>query len=204
MTRFIIVRHGETTWNAERRYQGQTDIPLSELGHQQAAALGSRLATDKIDVTYASDLCRTKETAEAVMAYHSGSISFDLRLREMSFGDWEGLTFNEMQEREPRLSNGWANFMLTYGPPAGESIPIFAERLNTAIHTILKDHPDETVLLVAHGGAISVLLCLLLDIPLEKYWQFRISQVSVTKIETFPDGAILNLLNDTCHLEPKT
>jgi alpha-ribazole phosphatase len=200
MTRLILTRHGETDWNAARRFQGHTDIPLNERGHQQARAVGNALASKKIDVAFASDLQRTQETAQAILVHHKVDLVLAPRLREMSFGAWEGLTYAEMCAQDDRAAADWGHFMLTLGPPDGEAIPIFAARIKTFLDEISVEYPDKTVLLVVHGGVIRMALCTLLGIPLEKHWQFNIRQTSLTEIETFPEGAILNLFNDDCHL----
>ncbi|OQX65092.1 MAG: alpha-ribazole phosphatase [Anaerolinea sp. 4484_236] len=201
MTRLLLVRHGETDWNLEHRFQGQSDIPLNETGQQQAVALGKRLAGEEMDAIYASDLRRTWQTALQIVAQHDLEIIPEPRLREMSFGRWEGLTFRQMTEEEPRIIDGWGEFMNTVGPPEGESIPVFAARLQTALDVIAAAHPDQTVLLVTHGGVIMLLLCLFMEIPVERYWRFRVSQASISVVDVFPEGAIINRINDTCHLD---
>lgn len=201
MTRLLLVRHGETDWNAQRRHQGQTDIPLNVLGRQQAQAVGDRLKGETIDIIYASDLERAMETAQAIAAYHDLPIHEDSRLREMHFGEWEGLTYEEIQQRKPMTPDAWNKIMMEDGPPGGENLPQFAARIKAAIEEITSSHPDETVLLVAHSGTLMILICMLLKHPIEKYWQFRLDRTSVSEISTYPDGAIITLLNDTCHLE---
>ncbi len=200
MTRLILTRHGQTDWNAARKFQGQTDTNLNETGLKQADALAVRLSAQKLDAIYASDLSRTRQTAAAVNRFHGLDIGAADRLREMSFGKWEGLTYEEMCARDARVAQSWTNFMIQSGAPGGESIPVFAARVRTFLDEIAAQHADQTVLLVVHGGVIRMILCALLDFPLEKYWQFKIDQTSLTEIETYPDGGILNYLNDTSHL----
>ncbi len=201
MTRLILTRHGETDWNAAKRFQGHTDIPLNARGQEQARSLGAALASEKIDLAFASDLQRTQDTAGAVLAHHPVDLILDPRLREMSFGQWEGLTYDEMCAQDDRVAANWGDFMLTIGPPDGEAIPSFAARIKSFLDEISTKYPDKTVLIVAHGGVIRMSMCTLLGIPLERHWQFNIRQTSLTDIETFPEGAILNLFNDDCHLK---
>jgi broad specificity phosphatase PhoE len=118
----------------------------------------------------------------------------------MDFGEWEGLTYAEIHQREPATEDNWSQILMETGPPGGESLPRFAKRIREATDEIIKAHPDETVLLVAHGGTLSVLICLLLEHAIEKYWQFRLEKASITEIEIYPQGAIINQLNNTSHL----
>jgi len=199
--RLLIVRHGLTSWNNEGRFQGQTDVPLNQIGRRQAAALAKRLSTERIDAAYASDLSRAWETATAIIAHHACPLQAEPGLREMSFGDWEGLTYAEIQERDAQLLARWEVDELNLSAPAGETLHQIAQRVKTVFERITVKHPDDTVLLVAHGGALQVLLCLILGLPSQSYWQFHLDQASLSEVRIYPQGAILNLFNDTCHLE---
>jgi alpha-ribazole phosphatase len=202
MTRLLLVRHGETDWNLEHRHQGQKDIPMNARGREQVASVARVLAREWIDVLYASDLGRAWETAIAIAEQHDGLACIkETRLREMHFGEWEGLTWVEIQQRVPIAADDWSQILLETGPPGGESLPQFATRIQEAAEEIIKAYPDETVLLVAHGGTLMVLICLLLKHPIDKYWQYRIEKASLSEIEVSKDGIIINYLNDTCHLE---
>lgn len=201
MTRFILVRHGETDWNVERRHQGQAYIPLNESGRRQAQAVADRLIGEPIDFIYASDLVRAWKTAEVISEFHPIPFDKEPRFREMSFGEWEGLTYDEIQERKQMTSDEWQQTMLKTGPPGGENLRQFAARIKLAIDEIISSHPDESVLIVAHGGTLMLLVCLLLGHPIGNYWQFRMNPASVSEISTFPEGSIFTLLNDTSHLK---
>jgi alpha-ribazole phosphatase len=199
--RLLIARHGLTTWNTEGRFQGQTDVPLNHTGRRQADALAKRLAGEHIDVVYASDLSRAWETATTIVTHHTCLLHAEPGLREMSFGDWEGLTYTEIQERDAQLLAHWEADELNVSAPAGETLQQIAQRVQTVLERLIVDHPDETVLLVAHGGALQVLLCLALGLSPQSYWQFHLDQASLSEVRIYPQGAILNLFNDTCHLE---
>lgn len=200
MTRFLLVRHGETDWNVARRHQGQSDIPLNENGCEQARASARRLMNESIDAIYASDLVRAWATAEAIAKFHPTPIEQEPGFREMSFGEWEGLTYEEIQEHKAMSPQDWNQTMLENGPPGGESLRQFAARIKIAIDEIISKRSDETVLIVAHSGTLMLLICILLAHPIEKYWQFRLHQASVSEISIYPDGAIISLLNGTSHL----
>ena len=199
-TRMLLARHGQTTWNAQNRYMGQVDIPLDETGKCQVAALGQRLARETLTAIYASDLQRAWQTASAVAAYHICPLIPEPRLREMDFGSWQSLTYTEIQQKDKINLEAWEADRLKNSPPGGESLLQFSARVEAAFKAIIQNHPDETVLLVAHGGTLKILLCLVLGLPPERYWQIQLSFASLTEIWFYPEGGSLNLLNDTCHL----
>lgn len=200
MTRLLLVRHGETEWCSQKRHKGQTDIPLNEVGRQQAQAAAKRLQSEDVAVVYASDLSRTMETARIIAEPHNLDIVAESRLREMQFGEWEGLTYEEIYAQNQITPDEWHHTMLESGPPGGESLRQFAARIQSFLDEIETKHTDETVLLVTHGGTLMVMICLLLEHPIKKYWQFRLERTSVSEISTYPEGAIVTLLNDTHHL----
>ena len=200
-TRLFLARHGLTDWNTTGRFQGQSDIPLNTTGLRQAAALGKRLATTEINIVYSSDLLRAWGTAQAIMHYHSCPLTPEPRLREVNFGDWEGLTYNEIQERSPQVLSTWQADVLNTAAPNGETLNQLAERVQAVLDTITADHPVGNVLLVAHGGSLQALLCLALGLSPQAYLQFSLSPASLSEVRLYSEGATLNLLNDTCHLE---
>ncbi len=138
MTRLLLVRHGETDWNAEGRLQGHTDRPLSDHGRRQARRLADELATEALDAIYASDLARARETAEIVAARLALPVELDPDLREKNWGTWEGLTSTERLDVEL----------------AGESTEEHRARMFAALGRIASAHPGGRVLVVTHGGSI--------------------------------------------------
>ena len=199
--RLYLVRHGETDWNAAQRFQGQTDIPLNETGCRQASVLGNRLSREHIDVIYASDLQRAHETARLIAKHHSCKIHADLRLRELGFGTWEGQTYDEIKKNTPSALAAWEADILTTAPPNGETLQQLTARVGSMLSDLRVQHANQTLLIVAHGGPMQVLLCLALNLSPSMYWQFHLSPASLSEIAFYPAGAIINLLNDTCHLE---
>ncbi len=200
MINLFLTRHGETAWNARGRFQGQTDVPLNEKGRQQAEALAKRLAAESFAAIYASDLKRARETAEIIAQNHACPLIPEPRLREISFGQWEGSTYAELQQRYPEAIQAWHADIANFTPPGGESLPQFAERVTAAYRAITQKHNDETVLLVAHGGSLQMLLTRLLGMSADRFWQLQFSHCALTKVAIYEEGAILNLFNDTHHL----
>jgi alpha-ribazole phosphatase len=200
MTRLLLARHGETAWNAARRYQGQMDVPLNEAGRSQADALANRLSGEGIGAIYASDLQRAWETAAAIAAFHDVPVQADPRLREIAFGDWEGLTSEQIRERDPASLTTWYDDPLHASPPGGETLNQAARRAGAALAEMTANNPGKTVLTVAHGGILRVLLCLALEISPTAYWRFRFGLASLSEVSVAETGATLNMLNDTTHL----
>jgi len=201
--KLLLIRHGQTDWNLSRRFQGQSDVLLNEIGRKQAKALAKRLSNQSFDFVYSSDLQRAIETAKIICSgseCHSDPHQ-DPRLREIKFGDWEGLTYNEIQEKYPGSLATWERDMYSSSPPNGETLEALAKRTGSFLDDLLKTHKDNTVLIVAHSGVLQVLICLALDISPLMYWQFYVSTASLSEISFYPAGAILNLFNDTSHLE---
>ena len=183
---------------------GWTDIPLNSYGYEMANRLAERLRGESIAAIYTSDLGRAQSTAQAIHIHHSCPLFLEPGLREISFGRWEGLTYTEIQEREPEALSHWQTDQMQVAPPGGEMLKQFAKRVKTATGKIVSAHPEGNLLLVAHGGSLQVLLCQLLGLPSKAYWRFYLGPASLSEIRLYPEGAILNLLNDACHLKDHT
>jgi len=203
MIRFLLVRHGQTAWNTKGRFAGQFDLPLDEAGHAQAAALANRLKDEQVDAIYSSDLSRAWGTALAIQSSLALRVDLkpDSRLREMNFGDWQGLTYPEIQRRNPEGLEGWEKDQLHNAPPHGETLLEFSERVKSVYKELRGAHADQTLILVAHGGSLQLLITYALGLPPEKYWQVYLSNASLSDLRVYELGAILNLLNDTSHLD---
>ena len=200
MVRVILVRHGETLWNEEERYQGASDLPLSGRGELQARRLAARLASESIGLIYSSDSNRALQTAAEIAAHHGRQVCADPRLREMDFGVWEGLTYSEIGERYPQALARWEGDPFATAPPGGESLAQLATRVGDVLDDIRKPGEAETVLVVSHGGPLRVVLCLALGLAPADHWRFRLDPGSVSELYLYPEGAILALLNDRHHL----
>jgi alpha-ribazole phosphatase len=198
--RLILVRHGETMYNAHRRYTGQSDVPLNTLGERQAAALGEYLATEHLDVIVTSDLERTRVTAEEIARYHGLHIQEDIDLRELAFGEWEGYTYNEVLARDANIVALWRTDPATYAPPGGETVAQLRDRCARALKRWQTRYPEASVLWVTHGGLIGVLLCHVLGIDLKRRWQFRHDNASISEFHISGERVTIVRLNETAHI----
>jgi broad specificity phosphatase PhoE len=151
VTQILLVRHGETDWNLDRRLQGHSDRPLNDTGREQSRALAVELADERLDAVYSSDLSRARETAEIVAGTHGLEVTTLEELRERHFGSWEGLSDDEIHERFPEeIANG----TLGDGEPREE----MDRRVLQALKRIATEHPNGTVLVVSHGGPLRAML----------------------------------------------
>lgn len=201
--KLLFTRHGQTDWNIARRYQGHSDTALNQVGIHQAEQLAKRLSKETIHAIYSSDLSRAMATARAVAAFHHIEPRMDPRWRELSFGDWEGMTYDEMSAHSPDLFDAWMKDSLAVSTPNGETHLQLAEKVEAAFNEIKTKHKEETVLIVGHSGSMQTLLALLLGVTLSRYWQFRISQASLSELTVYEESVVLNLFNDVSHLTGK-
>jgi alpha-ribazole phosphatase len=198
--RLILVRHGETDWNAEKRYQGQADVPLNRTGRRQAAALARRLAGEPIHALYTSDLARAAATAQAIGRPHGLSPRAGPRLREMDFGAWEGLTYAQIQERDAAALDAWMADPLGFAPPEGESLAQLADRVDGFWEALVSRHATGTVVVVAHGGPLRVMICRALGLPPEAHWRWGLDVAALAELQGDGEEMALMRLNDVSHL----
>ena len=200
MSRLLLVRHGITEFNNTRRFAGYSDVGMSTNGYRQVEMLGDRLVNEKIDAVSSSDLRRALVTAEVISSGHKVNIVTCPELREMNYGDAEGLTFQEISHLYPKVAESVANFSLRLEFPGGESFERFIKRTSKFLDRLERYEPSGTMLIVSHSGPLKVLVCRLLGIDQSHWRQIRIDNASLSIVETYPRGVILSLLNDTSHL----
>jgi alpha-ribazole phosphatase len=198
--RLIVVRHGETVYNAQRRFTGQSDVPLNSLGERQALILSDCLTTENLDAIVTSDLERTRVTARAIALRHGLALQEDSDLRELAFGEWEGYTYDEVLARDANHAALWRADPSKYAPPGGETVAQLRDRCARALKSWQTQYPEASVLWVTHGGLIGVLLCHILGIDLKRRWQFSHDNASISEIRIYGDRAIIVRLNETAHL----
>lgn len=197
--RLLLVRHGLTLSNVQGRYTGQSDVPLTDVGERQAEAVGQRLATETLDVIVSSDLRRACDTAHAIARYHNLPIQEDPDLREVSLGEWEGLTYREVSTLYREMVKQRREHP-SFPAPGGESFLQVRDRVARARTRWQSQYSDATVVWVTHAGVMEVSICLFLGIDLRHRRQFRHSNASITEFELRHDDAILVSLNNTDHL----
>jgi len=201
LARLFLVRHGVTDHNSTHKFLGHTDVELSEEGFRQVEKLRDRMAKEHFDVVYSSDLKRARSTAEVISAGHGTEIIDCSELREINYGDTESLTYGEIRQKYPELAEAINNLSPELSFPGGESLAGFIERTVKFLDRLKKPTPHEKILIVAHGGPMRTLLCELLGVG-QTYWRtFRLDNASLSIVDTYPQRAILSLLNDTSHLK---
>lgn len=200
MTKVILVRHGQTLWNVEMKYQGHCDVALTEKGLQQAELAANSLANEEISAIYASDLDRALKTAECIAQKHKLQVVAIPGLREIHFGQWEGLTYD-------KINNEWSEIMakLFTHPdeiqiPGGETFREVKERATSALSKLIEKHPNETIVVVSHGGTIRTLLCAALNIHLNYLWNIKQDNTAINILEYYDKQVVVSLVNDTHHL----
>jgi len=159
VTEFLLVRHGETDWNRDRRFQGQANPPLNESGREQARALAAELAGEELDAVYTSDLARANETAEIIASLLGVPVVVDAELREIDVGDWQGLTWPEIEERFPDGVRNW--HARGHGWEGGETYDALGERVVEALRRIAAARPADRLVIVGHGGTVRSVRALL-------------------------------------------
>jgi broad specificity phosphatase PhoE len=203
MTRIVLVRHGQTAWNREARFRGQADVELDAFGLVQARATGRHVAARWPCVAvYASPLRRTVQTAEAVASAQGLAAQPMAGLIDISFGEWQGCSVDEVEQRDPDLLRAWREAPHTVHFPGGESLDIVRSRIVMALDEVVARHAGETVALVSHTVANRVLLCAVLGWGNDRFWRLHQETCAVNVFDVDEDGAFtLVLLNDTSHLQ---
>lgn len=193
MTTILLVRHGETAWNAERRLQGHLDIALNTEGVRQAAAVARALAGTRIDAVVSSDLQRASQTAQAIAVSHQLPVQVDRALRERCYGGFEGLLYAEIELRFPHEFAQWqareVDAVLPAGTNLGESFRQFYTRAVAAILERAARSPGQTIVLVAHGGVLECAYRCALGMALETPRTFSIPNASINRF-TLQDGKL--------------
>jgi probable phosphoglycerate mutase len=197
-TTIVLIRHGETNWNADGKWQGQSDIPLNDNGIAQAKVLSARLGSWPVRAVYTSDLKRAFLTAAIVGEALNLQPIVDKAWRERNGGNFEGLTSRELSRNEAfmtqRRDKNWA-------PPGGETNYQVAERVQQAFDSLISKHPGEMVAVVSHGGAIITLLSLLMGFPAGDRANIWVSgNTGISIVESDERGTFLVRLNDDSHL----
>ena len=199
----LLIRHGESTWNAEGIIQGWGDPPLSETGRAQARSLGLRLSQrEGIDALYSSTLRRARETAEIIGGLTGTSPRLDERLREGGIGVLTGVNLKDVSNLYPDIWRDWQNNPLQTSIPGGEDNESFRRRVVEIMEAIIANHADnDQIAVVSHGGTFGIYLAHLIGLDLRKRVPFRFANASLSMIQLGGVRPRIALLNDTCHLD---
>ena len=200
MTTIFFIRHGQTEWNKALRYQGHSDIALTAEGIQQAKWVARRLEKEPFAAIYSSDLSRARITAETIAEKHGLPVVTTPDFREVMFGKWEGLHYNEIYGGWPEEIDNFFRYPGKVQIPDGESFHSVKQRTDRALAEICSKHDRECVAIVTHGGAIRTMLCSALGISLDLLWCFRQDNTAVNIVEYEERYNILRLVNDANHL----
>ncbi len=195
-TRIYLIRHGQVQGHEQKRYNGQAEVPLTPQGQAQFGLLQMRLDKKRIAAVYSSDLSRCAEGARLLAGARGLEAKFLEELRELHIGDWEGMTWQELQEKYPREWQARLADIVNYKVPGGESLLEMAERVRPAIRRIVERHPGEEVAVVGHGGVNRVILLDAIGAPLERLFHVEQDYGCLNAIDYYPDGrAVVVLLN---------
>ncbi len=200
MEKLFLVRHGETVWNSERRYIGRTDLPLSEEGIKQARSLANRFSKEKVEAIFTSPLKRAIQTAEIISKETGLKTVVFPELIEVDFGDWEGLTYEEIKQKFGDLIDNWLFRPSKVEIPSGEKWESVTKRVKSFFDEMSK-RSEETALVITHGGVIKTIISLILNHERIPFASFLISNSSVSAIGLADSRPYLLYLNDTCHLK---
>jgi probable phosphoglycerate mutase len=205
-TRILLIRHGETAWNAERRLQGHIDIALNATGERQAAALATALAPEPVDLVFASDLQRAWQTAAAIAGPRGLPVQQLDSLRERCYGGFEGLLYSEIEARFPVDFAAWQardiDAVMPPGVRVAESFRAFYRRAVSAILALAGQHVGKTIVIVAHGGVLECAYRAALGMLLETPRDFPVLNASVNRFSVTGAALTLTSWGEVGHLAP--
>ncbi len=200
MTEIILVRHGETDWNKERIFRGRTDIPLNETGLRQARRLARYLAQKKIDAVCSSPLVRALRTAEIIARPHNLAGEINPDLIDFNYGEWQGLTYTEVQEKYGELYRDWLTNPHLVTMPGGENLDAVRMRALWVVQNVARLYPEGTVVIVSHEVVLKVIIYTLLGLDHSHFWDIRLDNCGVTTFLKEDDRCILASHNETSFL----
>ena len=208
MTKLILVRHGETEWNKDWRYQGQADLPLNKEGRRQALKLAKRLKEEKISAILSSDLKRAYQTANIIAKSHHLRVKKRTALREINYGVFEGLLLEEVKKRYKTILERWWDDPLSTRIPEGETLKEFKRRVSAVyvettrrVVSTTGSDPQKTILIVAHGGSLRIIVACALGLKLPQIRRIRFDNAGISIIILDKARAVLTLMNDLSHLQ---
>ena len=200
MTELVLIRHGETDMNRELRFQGQVNVGLNAMGHAQARRLGERMAGEKAHAVYVSDLLRARQTAEPIAGGLAIPYITEAGLREQHFGRVDGMRVEDIQRDHPEAWAGWLRFEEDFAMPEGESTKEFHARVIAAVQRLVAAHPDDTVVVVTHGGVLDMIYRTARSLGLNGPRQSEIPNAGLNRIRVREGHFEIVAWADTRHL----
>lgn len=201
MSRVYLVRHGQTAWNVGEIFRGRADIPLDETGKGEVHLAGETLKDETLHAVYSSPLSRSMETAENIAKFHDISVTPLDAIIDISYGEWEGLGNQEVQQKYPELHALWLSEPHKVLFPEGESLEEVRSRTMAAMEDLLLKHQDENFALVAHRVPNKVICCALLGLDNSHFWRIQ-QDTACTNLFVYRNGQwIISYLNDTSYLK---
>jgi broad specificity phosphatase PhoE len=201
MTEIILARHGETEWNVGEIFRGRIDVELNETGIKQAELLAKYLSDINIEAIYSSPLQRALDTAKAIARYHKLEIGLSRGLLDFDFGQWQGLSRQEVMAKYGEVYADWLNHPERLKMPGGESLDDVKQRAMLVVDEVIAKHKG-TVVLVSHRVVNKVLICALLGLDNSHFWNIKLDTCGVTTF-TYENGRfVLTQHNDTSFLKP--
>ncbi|MEW6287432.1 MAG: histidine phosphatase family protein [Chloroflexota bacterium] len=202
MTRVILIRHGQTEWNRVERFRGRADVPLNETGIKQAEATGKRVAEKwKPAAVYSSPLSRAVKTAEAIAKHFDLTVQIHPGLADIDYGDWQGLSPEEVRERWADVLDKWYNAPHLAKIPNGETLADLRERAMKTVNELAARHAGETILLLGHTVINRIILLGVLGLGNERFWRIKQDTCAINVFDVEDGEYTLVSLNDTCHLD---
>ncbi len=202
MLEIILVRHGETAYNANETFRGRADVPLNETGLKQARLLGEYLSQEKIDHVYSSPLKRAVKTAEAIATPQKLKVKRVENLNDIDCGEWKGLTLKEVQEKYTEIYQDWVDTPEQVKIPGGESLEDVRRRALPFVQDAVTRCPEGKIVLVSHRAVNKVLICSLLGLNNSMFWSFKLDTGAITRFSYDGKRTALISHNDTSFLRP--
>jgi len=196
MIKLIFIRHPATNWDKQQRYLGITDVGLNRKGQEQTELIANYLKNKNISAVYSSNLIRASRVASIIAKHHSLEVKNDEGLNEIDFGSWEGMTFDQILKKYPKMARKYLSDPLKVKIPKGESLLKFRNRVNKILKKIITQEKG-AVAIITHAGVNRIIICNLLKFPLSYFWRIKQDIGAINIIESYQNINVISLLNHT-------
>ena len=201
MMEIILARHGETDWNKDEIFRGRADVALNETGVQQAELLGEYLGKDIVDFVYSSPLERAVKTAKVIATYHALEVNIVQNLIDFDYGEWQGLSRREVEDRYPELYKDWLDTPEQVRMPGGESLEDVRNRAMPFVEDAVMRCGEGRIILVSHRVVNKVIICALLGLNNSHFWNIKLDTCGITRFSLEKGRLVLTKHNDTSCLQ---